>query len=443
MYKLFFKNLEKLMYFEKEKYITEEGKFTKEYKMPFKDFAIYLVGNRGKTTVLEIDEYVRVKCKSITERVAMRVSKQNISKQRTYIDPVFFKDASIGGIKEIYSSKTYPLKKFKDLNAFAIDGSQGKIPNTSQTREEFDVDLNSLEKTKTPKVRVSVMSDVKNGFIIDSNISSLSTGESVLASENIENAAKIVDLSESILIFDRNYASAELIIQILEKDGYFIFRLKSDTYKKERKKMKTDDEWVDINLNKSRTNNVKNEYLKAKAEELDYLNLRIVNVPIKSGTETLLTNLPEDIASPAELKNLYGERWEIEKGYDVLKNKLEMENFSGKRRITIEQDFYCTIFMYNALMEYKAECNIYLRENPKYKHLECEYKVNMSVLAGKLKTSIYEMFLTDSAEERRLIEEDIFNIAKKNTIKVEKKPSASRNKNPLSGKYPYNNRKLC
>ncbi|MDR2830934.1 MAG: transposase [Methanobrevibacter sp.] len=48
--------------------------------------------------------------------------------------------------------------------------------------------------------------------------------------------------------------------------------------------------------------------------------------------ETLLTNIPQEIASPTELKELYGERWQIEKEYDVLKNKIHMENFSGKRR---------------------------------------------------------------------------------------------------------------
>ena len=40
----------------------------------------------------------------------------------------------------------------------------------------------------------------------------------------------------------------------------------------------------------------------------------IVNIPLKTKeTETLLTNLPDDMASPEELKNLYGERWQIEK----------------------------------------------------------------------------------------------------------------------------------
>ena len=39
------------------------------------------------------------------------------------------------------------------------------------------------------------------------------------------------------------------------------------------------------------------------------------------------TNLPKEIASPEELKQLYGDRWTIEKDYDRLKkNKLYIEN---------------------------------------------------------------------------------------------------------------------
>jgi hypothetical protein len=412
--------------------------------MPFPDFIIYLFGNRGKTSALEVDDFAKVKYRDILVRVKMRVSRQDISKQRMYIKPEFFKDVSASAIKVMYSTKKDSLKKFKGLLVLAVDGSEGDIPNTAQTREEFEVDSDALEKTKSPKVRLSVISDAKNEFIIDARIAPISTGESVLAFEHIEKADELVDLSKSIVEFDRNYISSELILQLLGKNSYFIFRLPSDTYKKERKAMKSDDEWVDITFNANRTRSIKNDKLKAKAEELRYVNLRIVNLELDNGViETLLTNLPDDIASPEELKELYGERWQIEKGYDVLKNKLELENFTGKKRITIEQDFFACILMYNLLIEIKTKCNMRIKKIRKYKESEYVYKVNINVLAGKLKTSIYEMFLTDSEKERQLIEEDIYFLAKKCLIKVESKPSSPREKRQHSGKFRYNNRKNC
>lgn len=59
-----------------------------------------------------------------------------------------------------------------------------------------------------------MISDVKNDFIIDSRISNISITENQLAFENIENASKIIDLEKSIVIFDRFYVSAELIIAL-------------------------------------------------------------------------------------------------------------------------------------------------------------------------------------------------------------------------------------
>ena len=65
------------------------------------------------------------------------------------------------------------------------------------------------------------MSDAKNEYIIDSLIFPISTGEPALAFEHIEKASELVDLSQSILQFDRGYASSELILHILLKKRLF------------------------------------------------------------------------------------------------------------------------------------------------------------------------------------------------------------------------------
>ena len=47
-----------------------------------------------------------------------------------------------------------------------------------------------------------------------------------------------------------------------------------------------------------------------------------------------------DRYSKEELRTLYKYRWEVETDYDRLKNVLELENFTGQRRIIIEQDVF-------------------------------------------------------------------------------------------------------
>ena len=165
--------------------------------------------------------------------------------------------------------------------------------------------------------------------------------------------------------------------------------------------MKTDDEYVEIRLNATRTQNIKNKELKEKAKEITHLNLRIVNIPLETGEiETLITNLPPETATSMELKTLYGERWQIETGYDILKNKLHIENFSGKKRIIIEQDFYSQIYMYNVLISAKIEFNKKIQAK-KNKNCQCEYKININLLAGQLKNNLFPIIFTENPKKEK------------------------------------------
>jgi hypothetical protein len=437
MFKFFFSKLKNLIRNEKEKFILVKNKLSRNREMPFDDIVYYILVNKGKSTVLELDDYYYEKY-GVDK---LPISKQALSKQRQYLNPSIFTKANLESIKDIYSNDIYDLKNFKGYIVLGIDGCQVNVPNTPITKEELEVDLRALKESESPKARISVLSDLKNDFVIDSILSPFKIGEQKLAFEHIENAKETIDLKRTITIYDRGYASTELIMQLEENNSKFIFRLKESHFKKERKKMKSDDEYVDINLNHNRTANIKNQNLKETAKETDYLNLRIVNIEIKPGViETLLTNIPHKIASQEELKELYGERWEIETNYNTIKNKIHIENFSGKKLIIIEQDFYSQMLVYNMLIGLKIECNKKIKESKKYENCEYEYKQNINLLAGKLKTNAIRMIFAENEDEIEKIENRIYNSAKRYLRKVTEKPSTKRNKKPKR-KYPYNNRK--
>ena len=70
------------------------------------------------------------------------------------------------------------------------------------------------------------------------------------------------------------------------------------------------------------------------AKKLPYIKARIVKIPIINSDEEnedmiLLTDLPSKMANTTEVGKLYRHRWEIEVNYDRLKNKMEVENYSG------------------------------------------------------------------------------------------------------------------
>lgn len=68
-----------------------------------------------------------------------------------------------------------------------------------------------------------------------------------------------------------------------------------------------------------------------------------------------MTNLTPEEFSAAALKEVYRLRWEIETAYNVLKNRMNLEEFSGIRERLILQDIYCTIWLYNLTMLHLIE----------------------------------------------------------------------------------------
>ena len=84
---------------------------------------------------------------------------------------------------------------------------------------------------------------------------------------------------------------------------------------------------------------------------------RLVLITLKNGKqEALITTLEEDFTKE-ELQDLYALRWGIETQYNDLKNKFQLENFSGIDNICILQDFYATMFLSNILAYIESDCS--------------------------------------------------------------------------------------
>ena len=89
--------------------------------------------------------------------------------------------------------------------------------------------------------------------------------------------------------------------------------------------------------------------------------VRVFKVILDSGKEEILiTNLRAKHLSRKEIGELYFTRWGIETKFDSLKNKLELENMSGRRVITTYQDFWAKLDLANtmAALEYATNDNI-------------------------------------------------------------------------------------
>jgi IS4 transposase len=121
----------------------------------------------------------------------------------------------------------------------------------------------------------------------------------------------------------------------------FLFRLKKNYYKKERSNMESDDEFINIKVTDSRINHIKDPNLKEEIKKLEQFNLRVTRIILDSGEEEwLISNLPVEKFNTNDMKELYNLRWKIETSYDALKNSLEIERITAKKKLAVEQGFY-------------------------------------------------------------------------------------------------------
>ena len=73
--------------------------------------------------------------------------------------------------------------------------------------------------------------------------------------------------------------------------------------------MTSNDEILEIEINKDRINKFKDKILKEKFKDLPYLKLRVVNIKLETREiESLITNLPQDQISTENLNEIYQAR---------------------------------------------------------------------------------------------------------------------------------------
>jgi len=398
-----------------DKYVNSDVAFSRSGKVSLASAIKYPICNTKKTTSIEANRFIRRELGDNT----VSITKAGMLDRLQYISPQVYIDMNDVAINEMYSYKE-EMASFKGFFVTATDASVIEIPNHKITREEFEIPENTKFKTHKSSARISCMIDTKKDYVLSSNITNKYVSELENALFHLNDVKDKIDLTKTITNYDRGYNSTELMLKTIQLESYFIIRGKETTFTKQQRKMeKTDksDQTFKINLNNAKIKRFHSEELKEYARKEQSMEIRIVKVKLKNGiTETLFTNISEEIANSHEIKELYGDRWTIETDFDRLKNKLQIEKFTGRRKITIEQDFYSHILIFNSLMAIKndAEKNITRKPREKNKH-EYEYKSNLNILIGEIKEQMPELLSNDKEEVQKIVD-SIMEIGSKNLV---------------------------
>ena len=271
--------------------------------------------------------------------------------------------------------------------------------------------------------------DLLNGFILDGIIGNYKEAELPLMHQNLENIKDLIHPSKSIIVLDRGHNAMELYAHIMAMNSYFIVRLKDKSYMDDRYKITENDAKIELELTKERLKKFHNKELKEKYSKEKHLKLRILKIMLENGTtEYLLTNILDKNFTIEDFKKLYNLRWGIETNYNTMKNRLNIENYTGKRKITIEQDIYSKFLKYNIFQYYKIYFNLLINRLKRQKGIKQEYKVNQAHLIRKLKKYLPIMILNPTKEIIRKYTKKLINSCTQSPNKEIKNPTTTRNK---------------
>lgn len=388
--------------------------FTRNRKLGFPDTAMIVLNKTGKGLRSGIRAFLTAYKTEVDS-----YSVQAFSKGRMRINFTAFVEIFRMSVEHFYSEAEPVLIKGYRLSA--IDGSKLNLPFNEESAKEFGIQNSSGDQIQALS---SGLYDVLNGIIIDASIAPFSASEKELAMQHLDYLESISHDKE-LIIFDRGYPSAELIKHLEEKGFKYLMRCSSTFIRKIKSKAVSDDCIVEHKFNSNK-----------EKFRLRYIKLTLSTV----AEEYLITNLFDEEFTSEDFKQLYHLRWEIETNYDDIKNKLELENFSGTSPFALKQDFFATMFLRNMasmmIFENKEEIDK-LHNNGENKY---RYKANVNNVVSLLKTDLIEMVFTDSDRKRRNLLKKIYREISKAVVPERPGRSFERKKKHLSSKFSQNQR---
>ena len=385
--------------------------FTRNRKMGFIDYIFAII----KGTKTSLQSSINTFFESHNKK-QMEYSKQAFSKGRQRIKPEAFQELFLAVAERFYQKAE--TNAWRGYHLFGIDGTRLNLPCTQELMDIYGAQTSQ----GAPQVQalVSCLYDLLNGMIVDTRFSRCQSSERDAAADMIQSFNEEL-YGKPVFIMDRGYPSAELIDTIIRAGHKFVMRCPTEFLRS-------------MDLSK-RDNIIEHKFAKLKEK----VKIRIVKVALSSeNTEYLVTNLFNSDLNEHDFSDLYHARWGIETKYNDIKNKLEIENFTGYSPDAILQDFYATMFLGNlaGVLEFDLHEEIEAAHNsPEHKY---QYKMNKNRTISELKRTVIEMIATRSKVKRMKLFLEIKSRLYNAVVPVRPNRASPRVKRHQAAKFPQN-----
>lgn len=411
----------------KSKHRLNEQDFTRNRTIGFYSLVVSQIKGFIKSLSVELNNMLS----SFKNKGAY--SKQAFSEARQKLRHSAFIALNTNFMHKYYSCPNN-YKKFKDKYVLlAIDGSLCQLPQSESVISHFGTWKNKTEK-QMPMGRASVMYDVLNHLIVDSQLSHCRQDEHSLY--DLHRASEINYFGSEIpkiYLMDRNYPSFKKILEFNKQGDFFVIRCKAKHCRETTAfvALNIQEQTLNIDLlDSTRRNGVSLKNVKDCPERLE---VRIVRILLASGEyEYLLTNTDFDIVT---LYYLYGLRWGIETFYGGIKGTMQLENFSSTLAEGVLQDFYAKILSSNLMQLFIEEAQKIVDKESLATDNKYKYIINTNVARGLLKDKV--AILVFNNEMTTEVIDELINLVKKYKVAVVPSRNPPRNKEKRKSRRKY------
>jgi hypothetical protein len=389
-----------------------------------------VLARRGRSLALEVRDLAR---HSVVEG---GISVPGYLKQRLKLNP-----EALLFLARHHASRFYEddgaVDTYKGYLLLAVDGSTANLPTTPETIEAY-CDASSHGRPQA-MCGLSAMFDVLNRQMVDLIITSGNFDERGKVPLHVASANEVLGNRPYVLIGDRGYPSLTLFSKLMDAGVPFVIRSTSAFLAAEFRAMQSDDEDVTVELTPARCAWQRGRDPEAyrRLRDRGCMDLRLVRVPLGNGGEEWVITTLDRREFPAEdIAEIYRLRWGVETVFSVMKDKLQMENFSGTNPVLIEQDIYATAYLINVMYDLAQDAERRMHEGKSLRPVPHKHDmaINKTFAIGLVKDEMIR-FVLAAADQREAIMAGILDELSRHIVPVRRGRAYERRLTPRHNRY--------
>lgn len=323
-------------------------------------------------------------------------------------------------------------RSWRGHRLLGCDGSLLRLPSHPQVLEIFGevAVANHLGDTGThyAPARLSVLYDLLNQIGLDARLAPVATSEVDLAAAQLESVEE-----NDVVIWDRGFTGFILMARVLARGAHFVGRCSKSSFAAAQQLFR---------INRAgRSKVVKLVAASDQRPELKKLGLptqlivRFVSVRLPTGElEVLVTSLLDETIYPTqEFSELYHRRWNHETYHQMLKGRLDLENWSGQTVEAVRQDVQAAVFVSNveSLLSQEAQEELSAQDATR----QYPAQVNRAVSYHALKERMLDLLWSKRPLQKAL--EEIQRWMQSNPVSVRPDRSPPRRPQSFNRSYHY------